>query len=116
MSEESITFGIVEDEAIERTAMALYIKNTFPEAEVLWQAEDGKSGLEAWKTSPPQILIVDISMPVMDGLSMIEELNALHCDSVIVINTAYDSFTYARRAISRWVPPCICTSPRNAGT
>ena len=100
MSEESITFGIVEDEAIERTAMALYIKNTFPEAEVLWQAEDGKSGLEAWKTSPPQILIVDISMPVMDGLSMIEELNALHCDSVIVINTAYDSFTYARRAIS----------------
>ncbi|HBA64098.1 MAG TPA: hypothetical protein DCZ20_09610, partial [Lachnospiraceae bacterium] len=100
MSEEIITFGIVEDETIERETMRLFIENSFPDVCVLWQAEDGKSGLDAWTNQPVHVLIVDIHMPVMDGLSLCEHLSHLQCSSVIVINTAYDSFAYARRAIS----------------
>lgn len=100
MNENRITFGIVEDEAIERTAMCLFIEQSFPEACVLWQAGDGRCALEAWRHEPADVLIIDIHMPVMDGLSLCEQLSALNCDSVIVINTAYDSFAYAKRALS----------------
>lgn len=100
MGERIITFGIVEDEAIERDAMQLFIESSFQDACVLWQAEDGQSGLEAWKANPPHILIIDIHMPIMDGLDLCEQLNQLQCESVIVINTAYDSFAYAKRAIT----------------
>lgn len=100
MNKDSITFGIVEDETLERETMCLFIENSFPAAQVLWQSSDGKSGLENWKKNPVDVLIVDIRMPIMDGLCLCEELYQLQCQSVIVINTAYDSFSYARRAIS----------------
>lgn len=100
MSEEEITFGIVEDEIIEAEAMRLFIENNFEHAKVIWCTEDGQSGLDAWKKNPPHILIIDIHMPVMDGLTLCQHLMDLQCDSVIVINTAYDDFCFAKRAIS----------------
>ena len=44
MSEEEITFGIVEDEIIEAEAMRLFIENNFEHAKVIWCTEDGQSG------------------------------------------------------------------------
>ncbi len=100
MSELPVTFGLVEDERIEREAMARYIENTFQNACVLWQEEDGESGLSAVRREPPDVLIVDIEMPVMNGLELCEQLNHDHYGGVILISTAYDKFSYAKRAMS----------------
>lgn len=100
MQQTYVSFGIAEDEPIENMAMCQFIENSFPEAKVLWREEDGERALAAVRKDPPQILIVDIHMPVMDGLSMCEALYRDGYDGVILINTAFDSFAYAKRAIT----------------
>lgn len=95
-----VTFGIVEDEWIEREAMSLYIQKNFPDTQIIFQEEDGAAALFSIHQNPPDILIVDIEMPVMGGLELCEHLYHEQYDGVILINTAYDKFAYAKRAIA----------------
>ncbi len=97
---DGITFGIVEDEILESEALTRRILQYFPEAKILWCREDGESALKAIHQDSPDILIVDIEMPVMNGLELCEELDKEHWKGLIIINTAYDKFSYAKRAIS----------------
>lgn len=98
--DDCTTFGIVEDELIESEAMACFIERTFPQAKVIWRMDDGASGLAAVKRESPDIIIIDIEMPVMNGLELCKHLYDLPFRGVILINTAYDKFSYAKRAIS----------------
>lgn len=99
-SANSVTFGIVEDERIESQAMERFIVSSFPKAKVIWRREDGESGLLAVRRQQPDILIVDIEMPVINGLELCEILYHDNYEGVILINTAYSKFSYAKRAIA----------------
>lgn len=94
-----ITFGIAEDEILESEALTRRILQYCPDAQILWCREDGESALKALRQEPPDILIVDIEMPIMNGLELCEQLYMEQWAGVIVINTAYDKFSYAKRAI-----------------
>ncbi len=94
-----VTFGIAEDEQVESDAMKLFIERTFPDAEVIWQCPNGKRALEQTKKEPPDILIADIEMPVLDGLELCQALYDSAYEGVILIHTAYEKFAYTRRAI-----------------
>lgn len=61
-------------------------------------AYDGKSGKELIEKENPDIIISDINMPYMDGLSMVEE-SAKAEDRIVIVITGYDKFQYASRAI-----------------
>lgn len=61
-------------------------------------AYDGKTGKELIEKTDPDIIISDIHMPYMDGLSMVEE-SAKTEDRIIIVITGYDKFQYASRAI-----------------
>ena len=63
------------------------------------QAESAEAALDRIALSPPDILMTDIRMEHMDGLTMIERVRALHPNMRIVIVSAYDMFQYALRAI-----------------
>lgn len=67
---------IVEDDS----AMRVYLKKVLSESNldigVLHEAVDGKVGLEILKNHPIDILIVDLYMPVMDGMEMLEIVNS----------------------------------------
>ena len=65
---------VVEDEAALR--LALVDKLTRAGFEV-FEAKDGKSGLEMSLTKKPDIILLDLMMPGMDGLTMVDELNKL---------------------------------------
>lgn len=99
-SDFAATIGIVEDEPIESEAMARYIEQNFPYAKVVWRMTDGAAALEALKKEAPDVLIVDIEMPVMNGLELCERLCRQQYKGVILINTAYAEFTYAKKMIS----------------
>ena len=98
--EKKIAFAIAEDEAIEREAMQKFIRETFPQADVIWMAQDGREALEKIEKKEPDILIIDIEMPVMNGLRLCEILYQKQFSGVMLIHTAYAKFSYARKAVT----------------
>lgn len=76
----------VEDEAITRSAVARMLKRR---VETLYEAENGKEGLELYKQYRPNIVISDIRMPVLDGMQMSKEIKSLDKNSKIILTTAH---------------------------
>ena len=71
--------------------------------QICGQATDGLEGMEAYRTLKPDLIFVDLRMPVMDGLEFMKEVRTLDQKVCLVILTAYDEFEYARAAITRGV-------------
>lgn len=63
------------------------------------EAKNGEEALELAKITPPDIALVDITMPFMDGLELAERLKADYPDVSVVLITGHNEFDYARRAL-----------------
>ena len=66
---ESIRLLIVDDHAVVRKGLAMVLRLE-PDLEVVGEAENGRVGLEAAKSLDPDIVLVDLVMPEMDGHEM----------------------------------------------
>ena len=64
---------IADDEEIIRRGLARFLKKD-PELEVVAEAEDGEIALALTKEKKPDLLLVDINMPFLNGLELIEAL------------------------------------------
>jgi len=90
---------IVEDEDIMRKGLMFMAKWQEVDCIVVGEAVNGKDGLEKIRKYHPDIVIVDINMPVMDGLEMLEKsIQEYGYDAIIV--SGYGEFEYARKGIS----------------
>lgn len=67
--------------------------------EIVGEAEDGEIALDMVKKFKPNIILVDICMPFLNGLEFINQINNILKDSIIIIITGYDEFSYAQQAI-----------------
>ena len=52
------------------------------------EAGDGKAGVEKFKEVNPDITMLDLTMPVMDGVTALAEIKKLNSDAVVVVLTA----------------------------
>ena len=68
--------------------------------ERLFTAQSGERALELMEQNRIDLLITDIQMPGMDGISLIKRVRSLNSDIHCVFLTAYGEFEYARQAIS----------------
>lgn len=68
-----IRIAIADDHTIFREGFKLLLKNQ-QELELVGEAEDGKELLEVAATQQPDVLIIDIKMPVMDGIATCKEI------------------------------------------
>ncbi|MEK4852079.1 response regulator [Paenibacillus sp. FSL H7-0756] len=75
------------------------------------KANNGVEGLEEIVKLKPDIVISDIVMPRMDGISMIEQLKPKLSHTQYILLTAYSSFEYAQRAIQANVLEYIVKVP-----
>lgn len=90
---------IVEDEPKTRQGLIKIIEK-YTMHEVIGSECDGKCGLERISLLRPDVVISDIQMPVMDGLTMLQKLRESGINTSAVLLTGYSEFEYARRAIS----------------
>lgn len=89
---------IVEDEDIIRKGLLFMVNWQDADCVVVGEAADGLKGLEKIRDTNPDIVVVDINMPVKDGLSMLEDsIEEYGYDAIIV--SGYSDFEYARKAI-----------------
>lgn len=89
---------IADDEDIIRRGLAGMVAKV-PQLEVAAQAEDGEIALEKAKEVRPDLMLVDINMPFLDGLEFIRESRKILPDAVIVIITGYDDFEFIQKAL-----------------
>ena len=91
---------IVDDEDYVRDLLVKNIRSSSLPVEVVAAAGDGREALESAILLKPDILITDISMPFMNGLELIKEMQKAGLFSKNVVISGYDEFDYARQAIS----------------
>jgi two-component system chemotaxis response regulator CheY len=70
----AINILVVDDSAVMRSMIIRTIRNCGVEVGEVLQAGNGKEGLEALEDSWLDLLFIDVNMPVMDGMEMLEEL------------------------------------------
>jgi excisionase family DNA binding protein len=88
---------VVDDEESIRELL----RRTLALAEYEAQAvSDGKAGLELLRREPWDLLIADLRMPEMDGLSLIREARRLHPRLAVIIVTGYSSESSAIQAVN----------------
>ena len=82
----AISILYVEDEEVTRSAVARMLKRRVLN---VYEAENGREGLDLYKQYRPDIVISDIRMPVLDGMEMSKEIKALNKNSKIILTTAH---------------------------
>ena len=91
---------IADDEAMERYGLEMRIQNHYPDIELLPSAANGIEFMKSVEKYQPDIAIVDIEMPGLTGLEALKILRLKSFSMKIIINTAYDDFSYIQEAIS----------------
>lgn len=90
---------IVEDEAPIREGIARILGKISSEYELAGTAADGESGYELICRTEPDLVIMDIQMPKMDGLTMMRKLRQEQISCKVIVLSAYSDFSYAQQAI-----------------
>lgn len=94
-----IRIAIIEDEFFARQAIKKYISRLGEPYEVCGEAGDGREGLEILRREKPDIALVDITMPVMNGIDMMQHAFDEGLRTQMIILTGYSDFSYARAAV-----------------
>ncbi|MFK7694449.1 response regulator [Paenibacillus sp. HJGM_3] len=106
---------IVDDEAMTRQ----HIRTQFPWQEwgyvIAGEAENGVQALERCRKLKPDILLLDITMPLMGGLELLERLKVEFPLIRCIILTAHRDFSYAQEAIRKGADGYILKAPIDAG-
>jgi YesN/AraC family two-component response regulator len=63
-------------------------------------ATDGREALELFQKECPDFMLIDIKMPIMDGLECIRRIRAISSSVKLVLITAFSEFAYAQEAIN----------------
>lgn len=90
---------IIDDNELTRKSIAKTIKRQLPDCAIVGDASNGREGLSCIQSVCPDIIISDIKMPDLDGLSMVRMVQSSLPASQIIFITGYQDFENAHAAI-----------------
>ena len=85
---------LVDDEIMIREGFKRLFDWEAHDCEVAGEASDGMEALTQIDTLEPDIVIMDINIPIMNGLKVIQLTRIKHPDIAFVIVSGYDDFSY----------------------
>lgn len=92
-----ISLLYVEDEDTVRSGVESFLKRRCRQ---VYLARDGKEGLEMYHELAPDIVVTDVRMPCMDGISMAREIMKVRRDTPIIVTTAHNESDYLLEALN----------------
>lgn len=90
---------LVDDEIMIREGFKQLFDWQAHDCEVVGEAGDGMEALTQIDTLRPDIVIMDINIPIMNGLKVIQLSHIKHPNTAFVIVSGYDDFSYCREAL-----------------
>ena len=85
---------VVDDEPLARRKLAALLHDV-PWARQVGEAHDGAAAVEAALSTRPDLVLLDIQMPEMSGIQVLERLRALDPPPAVVFTTAHDQYAVA---------------------
>jgi DNA-binding NarL/FixJ family response regulator len=89
---------IVDDDALVRAGLAMILRGD-PAIEIVGEAGDGEAGLELVAETSPDVVLMDIRMPRLDGLGATARLMARPEPPRVIVLTTFDADDYVVRAL-----------------
>ena len=90
---------LADDEGIELDALTFILEKNFPGQCTIETAKTGCDAVELAERFRPDIAIMDIRMPGINGMEAIQAIQATSPGILFIVLTAYDKFEYAKEAI-----------------
>jgi len=103
---------IADDESFVRDAFKMVINKCFPQIMVVAEAQTGREAIEKASEFNPNLMIMDVKMPGINGLQAIYEIKKMNPETRFIVLTAYDNFEYAKEALSLSVDEYILKPAR----
>lgn len=98
---EPLRIIIVDNEKLFRENLKIIIEMWIPEAKVVGLASNGYEALELCKTTPHNLILLDIRMPEMDGVTFIRRLRKEGYDTKVIVLTTFDDDEYIIEALDQ---------------
>lgn len=95
----SLKLLIAEDEDMIRNGMEKYIRLHTDRFDKIYLARDGREALEHIFQHHPDIMLLDVQMPIMDGIEVLQEAKRMGVMPMTVILSGFDEFKYAQQAL-----------------
>lgn len=99
ITESKIRLLIVDDHTVIREGLTLLL-SPVPDLEVIGTASNGRDAVELVKSRTPDVVIMDLHMPIMDGADAMKELRATNPDIKLIVLSSYKERGEVLRAIS----------------
>lgn len=96
MTPRSLRLLVVDDHPTIRRLVSLRL-STEPDLEVVGEAADGAAALELAEALRPDVVLLDLSMPVMDGLEALPRLRSLLPAARLVVLSGFDQVAIRER-------------------
>ena len=91
------TVAVVDDQDLVRTGLEMVLQARG--CEVVGLAADGRAGVELVRRAAPDVVLMDIRMPVLDGIAATEEIRASGVPTRVLVLTTYDLDAYVYGAL-----------------
>jgi len=91
---------IVDDEDLSRYAARKLLSDLYVDVSVTGEAANGREAVELARELRPDLVIMDVRLPGLDGLEAARRVSEVCRKARIVIVSAYDDFTYAQKALN----------------
>ena len=98
---------IVDDEILERKALAKIMQTEFPEIQVVGEAANGRAAIQLASELHPDIIMMDIKMPGINGIEAVMEIRKRHTKIKFMMISAFDTFEYAKKVMQQGVKEYI---------
>lgn len=90
---------VVDDEVLVRTNLKMLVTATGLNVYVCGEASNGAEAMELMDKLSPDIVITDMKMPVMDGLTLTGRLKEAHARVAAIALSNYDDYDFVRGAL-----------------
>ena len=93
-----IKVGLVDDQAMVRVGLKMILEAE-PDIEIVGEAADGADAVALVRDHSPDVVLMDIRMPGLDGLAATAQVIAAHPEARVVILTTFDDDEYVYEAL-----------------